>query len=108
MFAKDTESTRMHGDFYRLLSPFEGNETAWIAVSKDRKEAVFTYVRGQITANEAPSLVKLQGLDPALKYTVAQTEDTFGGDELMYSGILCRVGQGDAASLLYTIKAVEA
>ena len=107
-FAQKTEETRMHGDFYRLLSPFEGNETAWIAVSKDKKEAVFTYVRAQITANEPPSLVKLRGLDPALKYTVEQTGAAFGGDELMHSGLLCRVGQGDAASLLYTFRAVEA
>lgn len=107
-FAKDTEATRLHGDFYRLLSPFDGNETAWISVSKDQKEAVFTYVRHQITVNTPPSLVKLRGLDPDARYTVQETGETFSGDELMYSGFLCRVGQGDAASLLRTLKAVEA
>jgi alpha-galactosidase len=30
------------GDFYRLLSPFVGNETAWMFVSDDRKEAFVT------------------------------------------------------------------
>ena len=26
------------GKFYRLLSPFEGNQTAWMTVSQDEKE----------------------------------------------------------------------
>ncbi len=107
-YARDSEMTRLHGRLYRLLSPFAGDETAWISVSKDQKEAVFTYVRAQVTANVPPALVKLRGLDPDARYTVVETGDVFGGDELMYSGLLCRVGQGDAASLLYTLKAVEA
>lgn len=108
LYAKETENTRLHGAFYRLLSPFEGNETAWISVSPDQKDAVFTYVRAQITANVPPSLVRLAGLNPEWKYTVQETGESFGGDEMMYSGVLCRVGQGDAASLRYTLKAVEA
>ncbi len=107
-YAQDTESTRLHGAFYRLLSPFEGGDTAWISVSLDQKEAVFTYVRGQVTANTPPVLVKLQGLNPDVKYTVQETKETFGGDELMYSGVLCRVSQGDAASLWYTLKEAQA
>lgn len=107
-YAAKTEATRLHGDFYRLLSPFEGNETAWISVSKDKKEAVFTYVRHQITVNTPPTLVRLQGLDPDARYAVQETGEMFSGDELMYSGFLCRVKQGDAASLLRTLKAVEA
>ena len=107
-YAQDSESTRLHGGMYRLLSPFEGNDTAWITVSKDQKEAVFTYVRGQAQANAAPALVKLQGLSPEKRYTVQETGQTFGGDELLFSGILCKVDGGNAASLLYTLKAVEA
>lgn len=107
-YARESETTRLFGRFYRLLSPFEGNETAWISVSEDQKEAVFTYVRAQVTANVPPALVKLRGLKPDARYAVAETGEVFGGDELMYSGLLCPVGQGDAASLLYTLKAVEA
>lgn len=106
-FALDTETIRLQGDFYRLLSPFKGNDTAWIAVSKDQNAAVFTYVRGLALANEGPLLVKLCGLDPQKIYTVVETGETYGGDELMYSGILCPTGRGDAASLLYTLRAVD-
>ncbi len=34
------------GTFYRLLSPFDGNEAAWMSVSPDRRNAVVTSVRG--------------------------------------------------------------
>ena len=107
-FAQETESTRLHGHQYRLLSPFAGNETAWITVSKDQKEAVFTYVKAQAEANTAPALVKLQGLNPENRYRIMETNEVYSGDELMYSGLLCKAGMGDTASLLYTLKAVEA
>ena len=106
-YAIRTETTRLGGRFYRLLSPFEGNATAWIAVSKDKHSAVFTYVRAEALANEPSALVKLQGLDPDLRYQAEETGEIFGGDELMYSGLLCAVRQGDASSLLLTLKAVD-
>ena len=106
-FARETENTRLHGDFYRLLSPFEGNDTAWMAVSQDQKEAVVTLIRAQALANTAPPLVRLRGLNPALRYRVAETGQVFGGDELMLSGLLCPVKQQDAASLLYHLIAEE-
>lgn len=31
---------QVDGDFYRLLSPFKGNETAWMVVSQDKKQAI--------------------------------------------------------------------
>ncbi len=106
-YAQDTEETRARGSLYRLLSPFECNDTAWISVSGDQAEAVFTFVRAQTLANRAPALVKLRGLKADAKYRVEETGETYFGDELMYSGLLCPVKQGDAASLLYTLKAVE-
>lgn len=106
-YVKESEQLRLNGSLYRLLSPFEGHETAWITVSKDRKEALFTYVRDLAVANTVPTLVCLEGLDPHTIYRIEETGEIFGGDELMYSGILCGAGRGDAAALLYTIKAVE-
>lgn len=40
---KELRMLIQYGDFYRLLSPFEGNETAWMFVSADKKEAFATY-----------------------------------------------------------------
>ena len=106
-FARNTEEVRLHGDLYRLRSPFSGNDTAWMMVSKDRCHAVVTLVQAQALANEVPTLLSLCGLDPEKRYTVAETGETYGGDELMYSGLLCPLPQGDAASLLYTLNAEE-
>ncbi|MBR5429722.1 MAG: GH36 C-terminal domain-containing protein, partial [Firmicutes bacterium] len=98
------------GAFYRLLSPFEGNETAWMSVSEDRSEAIFTLVHERAVPNTMPLLVKLRGLDPARRYRVEQTGEVYGGDELMAVGLCCPLpllGAGDGWSALYTLKAVD-
>ena len=50
-FMKKYRELLQFGTFYRLKSPFEGNITAWIAVSEDRSKAVVAGIRsltGQI------------------------------------------------------------
>lgn len=75
------------GDFYRLLSPFDGNETAWITVSRDKSEAILSYYRVLGEANAPFRFVKAAGLDPDKQYRIGETGQTAGGDELMYAGI---------------------
>ena len=41
---KEVRELVQFGDFYRLLSPFEGNETAWMFVSPDQREALVVHV----------------------------------------------------------------
>ena len=104
-YAKATEDTRLHGGLYRLLSPFAGNDTAYLSVSPDQCQAVFTLVRAQAQANVFPALIRLQGLNPRLRYRVRETGACYGGDELMQAGLCCSLPQGDAAALLYTLTA---
>ncbi len=106
-FASRTQSLRLYGDLYRLRSPFECNLTAWICVAPDRSEAIFTLVRALSVPNLVPPIIKLNGLDPKRRYLVVETGEVFGGDELMYSGLCCPLKQRDAASLMYTLKAVD-
>ena len=106
-YARETEELRAHGKLYRLLSPFEGNDTAWITVSGDQKRAVFTLVRAQGQVNVPPPLVRLRGLDPEKRYRIAETGEAFGGDELSSIGLLCPLRPGDAQSILYTLTAEE-
>ena len=103
--ARETEALRLTGTFYRLLSPFEGNDTAWMSVSEDRREAIFTIIRERAIPNMPPRLVRLQGLDPDLRYRVRETGECYCGDELMRVGLCCPIPLGDAASLLYTLAA---
>lgn len=106
-FANETQLLRLYGRRYWLQSPFEGNDAAWMSVSEDRTEALFTLVRRMARPNEMPPLVRLQGLDPDRRYRVVETGELYGGDELMYSGLCCPLGQGDAASLVYRLRTEE-
>jgi len=58
------------GDFYRVKSPFDGNEVAWLIVSKDKKEAVVGYYRILMPVNDGLRRVRLTGLNPEFDYKV--------------------------------------
>ena len=60
-FANETQLLRLYGRRYWLQSPFEGNDAAWMSVSEDRSEAIFTLVRRMARPNEMPPLVRLAG-----------------------------------------------
>ena len=85
-----------YGTFYRLKSPYTGNESAWMSVSKDKREAVFTHVRAQAFPHYKPTPVRLAGLDPNLDYKDVETGRIYGGDELMFYGVpVKKPDQGD-------------
>ncbi|EFM08985.1 Alpha-galactosidase [Paenibacillus curdlanolyticus YK9] len=88
------------GDFYRLLSPFEGNQTAWMSVSKDKREAMAVYVQVLNEPNSPFGRIKLKGLSSALDYRLVGTDRVYGGDELMYAGIAMPLFHHDFASVL--------
>lgn len=95
------------GDFYRLLSPFEGNETAWSFVNKDKTEAMVFYFRVLAEANAPFESFKVKGLDSSKKYRVVETNSVYGGDELEYIGLSIPAElQGDFQSIAYHLKAL--
>ena len=102
---KSVRNTLLYGNFHRLLSPYEGNDTAWITVSKDQNEAVFMYTRALSKSFTYPPLVQLRGLAADKVYTVAETAEQYTGDELMNLGLSVRLPWGDAASVSLTLKA---
>jgi len=96
------------GLFYRILSPFEGNFTAWIVVSKDKQYAIAACYRVLAGANPDETLFKLQGLSPETRYRIdGRGDQCYFGDELMYAGL--RIAQdewntrGDFASILWRL-----
>lgn len=131
------ELIQMDGDFYRLLSPFEGNETAWMVVSSDKTQAVAAFYQRLNKVNASWLRLKLDGLDANTKYEVScdmapvtsydvKIAEAYGhkteedsvktyqayGDELMSAGIPIDREElnkkgGDFASLLYTLKKVD-
>jgi len=86
-FYKKNRSLIQFGTFYRLLSPFEGNDTAWMVVSKDQSEAIVAFYRTLAKPNPGLVQLKLAGLDENKMYRLEGTNQVFGGDELMYAGI---------------------
>lgn len=118
-FMKEYRHLLQFGRFYRLKSPFEGNEMAWMAVSEDRKTAVVGWYRILNVVNDRFTRVKLQGLDEEFCYEISQDGLKHYGDELMNLGLVtsdATAGQTpedetpctDFESRLYILKAVEA
>ena len=114
-FMKEHRDVIQFGDFYRLLSPFQGNFTAWMAVSPDRRTALVGWYKTLNEVNGPFRRLRLRGLDPALCYTVDGTSAHYG-DELMEVGLVttdssageCRDGQRpsrDFDSHIFVLKA---
>jgi len=115
-FVKEYRQTLQFGDFYRLLSPFEGNFTAWMAVSPDRRTALVGWYKTLNEVNGPYRRVKLRGLDPELAYAVDGGAEYYG-DELMRVGLTvsdAAAGEpeqgsgitGDFASRIFVVKSV--
>ena len=105
-FMKRYRELLQFGTFYRLKSPFEGdgNITAWMVVSEDRKKAIVGWYKILNGVNMPYMRLKLRGLDPDREYAVreegeAQGKDcgSFYGDELMNAGLVTTdTSAGDA------------
>ncbi len=86
-FMKEYREVIQFGDFYRLQSPFDGNITAWMVVSPDKRTALAGWYRVLNEVNGPFRRVRLQGLDPDLCYRVDGDGGHFG-DELMHVGLI--------------------
>lgn len=95
------------GTMYRLLSPFEGNYTAWEFVSEDESEIVLMIASIIRRGGWLPfTQIKLKGLDENAYYKVENTGETYGGDFLMNVGFK-RAPDSDFESELLIIKKVK-
>jgi alpha-galactosidase len=103
-FYKDIRRLVQFGTFYRILSPFEGNETAWMFVSEDKSEAFVAYFRVLAEANAPLSFLRLKGLDPNKNYEIIGSGEVYGGDELMYVGLNVPERHGDFISVIWHLK----
>ena len=107
-FYKEIRELVQFGDFYRLRSPFEGNETAWMFVSEDKIDVVVFYFR--ILAKPNPplmSILQLRSLDEYKNYELIGTDKIYSGDELIYAGINIPNLKGDYVSTHWRFKSKE-
>ncbi|UTR16099.1 alpha-galactosidase [Salipaludibacillus sp. LMS25] len=102
-FYKRNRGLIQFGDFYRLKSPFNGEDAAWIFVSPNKEEAVFVYVT--ILAEPAPAFkkIKLIGLDERKSYYIEEINQHYNGDELMNIGLNIPLLEGDFQSIMWKL-----
>jgi alpha-galactosidase len=92
------------GSFYRLKSPFAGNETAWMFVSEDGSEAYAAYFRVLAEAYQLSGRLKLKGLDAERTYMV--DGERYGGDQLMHRGLAIPPMHGDFQSTAWYLRKI--
>lgn len=106
---KEMRGLIQYGDFYRLLSPFDSNNTAWMYVSEDKKEAAVFFYRVLNTPNDGLFRFKLDGLSSDYEYRIVGEDIVLSGQQLMNYGlnIPLDLGWGDFRSKLYRLKVKE-
>ncbi|MNI67108.1 Alpha-galactosidase [compost metagenome] len=75
------------GDFYRLRSPFEGSDAAWLFADRDKREIAAFYFNVLAEPSAPLKILKLDGVDVTKKYRLTGTDEVYGGDELAYAGL---------------------
>ncbi|MDR1928097.1 MAG: alpha-galactosidase [Oscillospiraceae bacterium] len=76
------------GDFYRLVSPFEKSEAAWMFVAQDKSEALVQCFKILTTTNSWHRRLRLRGLEPQALYSIGALSLTLRGSTLMNAGLL--------------------
>lgn len=101
----------LKGDYYRISS-FNDNNThdSWMIVSKDKREAVFTFVQVVARHNNREFRIRLNGLDPNCLYRIESElfseSMTLHGNVLMNAGIIIPYAGKDYVAYQFKIKAV--
>ena len=104
-FYKEHRRLLQFGDFYRLMSPFESNDTAWMFVAPDQSEALVFYFRTLAEASYPLVTLKLAGLAADTPYQLG--EQVLLGEELMNVGFYIDPHlHGDYATQRFYLKKV--
>jgi alpha-galactosidase len=104
---KEDRRLLQFGDFYRLLSPFDGPFAAWMSVSDDQRDAVVTFVKALARPTAPQTVLKLAGLNPDQIYTIDGRPGCWSGEELMGWGYRLPDLAGDFASLSLRLRPLE-
>lgn len=96
------------GDYYRIASYSENHFfDCYEVVSRDKKEALVTYVQVLNRANSRSRRIYLKGLEPKESYAVEGMEGTYLGETLMKAGIQVENPWGDFKGRLIHVVAVQ-
>ena len=104
---KEIRETIQFGKCYRLSSPFENNDVAWMFISKDCEEIIVSFVRTLAKPNPKFVSLKLVGLDESSDYEILGENMIVGGDELMNIGLNVPELKGDYQAKMWRFKKVK-
>ena len=105
-FYKSIREVIQKGSFYRLKNPQNGNEAAWNFVSEDKKTVIYCYFKILAEPLRVNTPVRLKGLDENGIYKSKTSGICYGGDELMYAGIVSEPILEDFTSCVYVLEKV--
>lgn len=107
MYHKYNDLVR-EGDYYRIASYAKNHEyDCYEVVSKDKKEALVTFVQVLNRPNYHSRRICLKGLQPDRNYQIEGDKGVYHGDTLMHAGINIPNMWGDFQSVLIHVKAAE-
>jgi len=107
MYHKYNDLVR-EGDYYRIASYSENRYyDCYGVVSKDKKEALYTFVQVLNRPNYHSRRIFFKGLDPMKEYRIEGEEGIYFGDVLMKAGYLVQNMWGDYKSRLIHILEVS-
>lgn len=96
------------GDAYRLASYSENHSyDALLAVTKDRSQAVLSYVQVLSLAQRRSLRLPLAGLDQERRYRNRQTGESRSGAGWMHGSVLLPVLEGDFQGLLIVLDGID-
>ncbi len=94
----------LEGDFYRLRSPFAGNDCSWMLVSPDKTRAVVLYAHVLSRVSEPADRLCLRGLDPEKRYRILPGGQVLSGAVLMAAGLIRPRFHGDFQTCFYELQ----
>lgn len=96
------------GDYYRIASYSENRfYDCYEVVSKDKKEALVTYIQVMNRPNQHSRRIYLKGLNPSMLYRIEGQEGVYQGRTLMNAGIQAENLWGDFKGRLYHVVEAE-
>ncbi|MGX2945956.1 alpha-galactosidase [Enterococcus alishanensis] len=101
---QDLRPLVQYGNFIRLISPFEGNTTAWLFVAEDQSEALLFMARTLASAQPVFNEVRLKGLAEGFLYEDQATGEIYSGSELNQIGVYFPDFYGDFQTKLIHFK----
>ncbi len=106
IYYKNIRRIIQYGQFYRLLSPFDSNQTAWMFMSENKDDVIVFAFSNLAEGHPLFYDLKLKHLEETSIYQNIESKEIFGADELMNLGFHLNFSNRDNESLIYHFKKI--